>query len=117
MTEQIRELTYIRFDSKSARKGMKQSRIKRKHKPKKQSPKETAHAKRRRQRRPLKKVGPRTRAWKIVWNWLRRRMIAAGRTKCEFYFIEHECGGPIDPCHSKKRNEMIGDDIYAVARG
>src|SRR5690349_780925 len=109
------ELTYIRFDSKPARNGMKQSRIDRKNKPKKQGRKKTVKAKRRRQRKPIKKVGPRTRAWNRVWNWLRRRMVAVGRVSCEFHFIEHECGGPLDPCHATRRGEMKGNDIYRVA--
>jgi hypothetical protein len=53
--------------------------------------------------------------WKRAWAWLRPRLEAAGRTYCEFDFIIHECDGPLDPAHSKKRREMEGDDIYAVA--
>lgn len=66
-------------------------------------------------RRPINKVGPRTRAWRSAWRFLKPRLEAARRTQCEFDFIPHICGGPLDPAHSKKRNEMVGDDIYAVA--
>jgi hypothetical protein len=37
------------------------------------------------------------------------------RTRCEFKFIPHVCFGPLDPAHSKKRREMMGDDISTVA--
>lgn len=67
--------------------------------------------------KPMNKVGPRTREWQSVWRFLKPRLKAAGRTSCEFDFIEHECWGRLDPCHSKKRREMQGDDIYAVAIG
>src|SRR5438477_1172115 len=62
-------------------------------------------------------AGRRMKEWRRVWAWLKPRLEAAGRTHCEFDFIIHECEGPLDPCHSKKRREMEGDDIYAVALG
>lgn len=67
--------------------------------------------------KPMNKIGPRTDAWLRVWRWLKPRLEAAGRTRCEFPFIEHECCGILDPCHSKKRRLMRGPDIFAVALG
>ena len=66
-------------------------------------------------RKPLNRRGPRTREWSKVWAWLKPRVEAAGRVQCEFGFIPHECWGPLTPAHSRKRREMVGDDIYAVA--
>lgn len=68
-------------------------------------------------RRRINKLGPRGLEWRQVWQWLKPRLQAAGRTRCEFDFIEHDCWGRLDPCHSKKRREMQGNDIYAVAIG
>lgn len=70
-----------------------------------------------RARKPIKKRGRRTKAWGSVWCWLKPKLKEAGRTRCEFDFLEHNCGGPLDPCHSKKRGEMKGNDIYMVAIG
>lgn len=67
--------------------------------------------------RPMNKVGRRTNDWLTVWRWLKPKLQAAHRTGCEFGFMPHVCGGPIDPCHSRKRREMQGNDIYAVALG
>jgi hypothetical protein len=55
--------------------------------------------------------------WRQVWAWLKPRLEKAGRTKCEFDFLEHTCKGPLDPCHSKKRRKCEGNDIYTVAIG
>lgn len=66
-------------------------------------------------RTPMNKIGPRTKAWRDVWQWLRPRMEVAGRKKCEFGFVPHECDGSRTPAHSKKRREMCGNDIYMVA--
>lgn len=63
----------------------------------------------------INRVGPRTKAWIAVWRWLKPRLETAHRTECEFDFIPHNCFGPLDPAHSKKRNKMTGNDIYAVA--
>src|ERR1044071_2794977 len=65
----------------------------------------------------MKKVGRRTNDWRRAWRFLKPRLEAAGRTSCEFGFISHECFGRLDPCHSKKRRLMQGDDIYIVAIG
>lgn len=70
-----------------------------------------------RARRPMNRVGPRTREWQRVWRFLKPKLEAAGRTKCEFYFILHNCCGILDPVHSKKRRMMKGADIYKVAIG
>lgn len=70
-----------------------------------------------RSRRPVNKIGRRTRDWRKAWRFLKPEFEKRGRTGCEFGFIPHECRGPIDPCHSKKRNKMQGDDIYRVALG
>jgi hypothetical protein len=59
--------------------------------------------------------GRRTNDWRKVWRFLKPRLEAAGRTKCEFGFIPHECSQILDPAHSKKRNKMKGNDIYMVA--
>jgi hypothetical protein len=59
--------------------------------------------------------GRRTNDWRKVWRFLKPRLEAAGRTKCEFDFIPHKCCAILDPAHSKKRREMKGNDIYAVA--
>jgi hypothetical protein len=67
--------------------------------------------------RPMKKVGRRTQDWRKAWRFLKAEFEKRGRTGCEFGFIPHECWGPIDPCHSKKRRMMRGDDIYMVALG
>jgi len=68
-------------------------------------------------RTPVNKNGRRTNDWRRAWRFLKPRLEAAGRTRCEFDFLEHECGGPLDPVHSKKRRLMEGDDIYTVAIG
>jgi hypothetical protein len=70
-----------------------------------------------RSQRPMKKVGRRTRDWRSVWRWLKPKLEAAGRTSCEFGFIPHVCWGALDPCHSKKRRLMRGNDIFMVALG
>src|ERR1044071_4639888 len=61
------------------------------------------------------RAGRRTNDWRKAWRFLKPRFEARGRTHCEFHFIPHECGGGVDPAHSKKRNKMRGTDIYAVA--
>lgn len=61
------------------------------------------------------KAGARMKAWRAAWRFLKPRLEAAGRTGCEFRHVPHVCGGPLDPAHSKKRREMTGNDIYAVA--
>lgn len=66
------------------------------------------------QRNGINRNGRKTDDWHKVWRWLKPRLERAGRTKCEFWFIPHECWGPLDPAHSKKRRNMQGDDIYAV---
>lgn len=68
-----------------------------------------------RQRKPINRVGPRTREWQSAWRFLKPRLEATDRISCEFDFVEHECWGRLDPAHSKKRSKMIGNDIYAVA--
>lgn len=70
-----------------------------------------------RSRRPMKKIGRRTNDWRRAWRFLKPELEKRGRTGCEFKFIPHECWGPLDPAHSKKRNKMKGDDIYMVAIG
>lgn len=70
-----------------------------------------------RSRQPMNKIGRRTSDWIEAWRFLKPRFKAAGRTGCEFDFLKHDCGGPIDPCHSKKRGQMHGPDIYSVALG
>lgn len=65
--------------------------------------------------KPLNKRGPRTKAWDKAWRFLKPRFDTAGRTRCEFGFIAHDCGGILTPAHSKKRREMQGPDIYHVA--
>lgn len=65
----------------------------------------------------LKKSGRRTKDWRKAWRFLKPELEKRGRTGCEFKFIPHECWGPLDPCHSKKRRLMKGDDIYAIALG
>lgn len=61
------------------------------------------------------KPGPRMKAWDRVWRWLKPRLEAAGRVRCEFEFIPHVCSSVLTPAHSKKRRLMIGMDIYTVA--
>jgi hypothetical protein len=68
-----------------------------------------------RSRKPLNKIGRRTKDWRAAWRFLKPELEKRGRTGCEFKFIPHECWGPLDPAHSKKRNKMKGNDIYAVA--
>lgn len=72
-----------------------------------------------RMKRTTKHIGPgrRMKSWSKIWRWLKPELEKRGRTKCEFHFIKHECWGALYPCHSKKRREMEGDDIYAVAMG
>lgn len=60
-------------------------------------------------------AGPRMREWARAWAWLKPRLEAAGRTRCEFDHLPHQCSGILTPAHSKKRREMEGDDIYAIA--
>lgn len=66
-------------------------------------------------RKPMNKVGPRTKQWRDVWAWLKPKMEAAGRKRCEFGFIPHDCDRSRTPAHSKKRRMMRGNDIYMVA--
>lgn len=65
--------------------------------------------------RPMNKIGPRTEDWRRAWRWLKPRLEAADRVRCEFGFIPHECGGFLTPAHSKKRRLMKGPEIYHVA--
>jgi hypothetical protein len=63
----------------------------------------------------MNKIGPRTKKWRKAWRRLKPQLEKHNRTSCEFKFIPHECWGPLDPAHSKKRGKMRGQDIYAVA--
>lgn len=68
--------------------------------------------------RRMNKVGRRAEDWRKAWRFLKPRLEAAGRVQCEFTsVVPHECSGPLDPCHSKKRRLMQGPDIYSVAIG
>lgn len=69
--------------------------------------------------RGIRKRGPMTDRWLKAWAWLKPRLEVAGRTTCEFDFINHECWEDfaIDPVHSKKRTLWEGLDIYTVAIG
>lgn len=82
-------------------------------KPRSPSPRKSTPLRRARKR--MKRNGARTKAWDKVWLWLKPKLEAVGRTRCEFDFLEHNCRGPLDPAHSKKRGKMQGNDIYAVA--
>jgi hypothetical protein len=68
-----------------------------------------------RSQRPINKTGRRVADWRKAWRFLKPELEKRGRTGCEFRFIPHECWGPLDPAHSKKRNKMKGHDIYMVA--
>jgi hypothetical protein len=68
-----------------------------------------------RSRKPMNRVGRRTKDWRKAWRFLKVEFERRGRTSCEFEFIPHECWGPLDPAHSKKRRNMKGNDIYACA--
>jgi hypothetical protein len=70
-----------------------------------------------RSRKPINKKGRRTADWIRAWRFLKAELEKRGRTSCEFKFIPHECWGPLDPAHSKKRRNMKGNDIYMVALG
>lgn len=70
-----------------------------------------------RRRGKLRANGRRTNDWRKVWRFLKAEFEKRGRTRCEFGFIPHECYGRLDPCHSKKRRLMGGNDIYTVALG
>lgn len=70
-----------------------------------------------RSRTRIKKSGRRTREWAAVWQYLKPRLEAAGRTRCELTFIPHVCSEILDPVHSKKRRHMQGNDIYAICIG
>lgn len=63
----------------------------------------------------MNKAGRRTNDWRRAWRWLKPRLEAAGRVRCEFNFIPHQCEGFLTPAHSKKRRLMQGPDIYHVA--
>lgn len=65
--------------------------------------------------RAVLKAGRRMKEWARVWAWLKPRLKAAGRVRCEFDFLAHNCRGPLDPAHSKKRSKMQNLDVYAVA--
>lgn len=65
----------------------------------------------------MNKIGPRTKKWRKAWRFLKPEFDKRERTKCEFGFIPHECWGPLDPAHSKKRGKMKGNDIYTIALG
>jgi hypothetical protein len=60
-------------------------------------------------------AGRRTREWNRVWQWLKPRLEARGRTHCEFDHLPHQCSGILTPAHSRKRRKMEGDEIYEVA--
>lgn len=68
-----------------------------------------------RSQKPINKVGPKTDDWRKAWRFLKPRLEAVNRTRCEFAFIPHECGKFLTPAHSKKRRMMKGPDIYHVA--
>lgn len=68
-----------------------------------------------RTRKPMNKIGRRSKDWRKAWRFLKPELEKRGRTGCEFKFIPHECWGPLDPAHSKKRRNMKGNDIYACA--
>lgn len=72
---------------------------------------------RERDTKPRKRLKPgrRMKQWASVWKWLKPRLEAAGRTRCEFDHVPHQCFGPLTPAHSKKRREIEGDEIYEVA--
>lgn len=70
-----------------------------------------------RSRKPMNKLGRRGKDWRKAWRFLKPELEKRGRTGCEFKFIPHECFGPLDPCHSKKRRNMKDSDIYAIALG
>lgn len=61
------------------------------------------------------KAGPRMKEWARAWKWLRPRLEARGRTRCEFDFLPHQCFGPLTPAHSKKRRKIVGGEIYEIA--
>jgi hypothetical protein len=63
----------------------------------------------------MKKAARRTTDRRRAWRFLKAEFEKRGRTGCEFGFISHECWGPLDPAHSKKRRNMKGNDIYACA--
>lgn len=68
----------------------------------------------------VKYVQPeRPKTWKQIWRWLKPRLKNAGRTNCEFDFLSHDCKGPLDPVHAKKRRKSKNDpaDLYKVAIG
>ena len=65
----------------------------------------------------MRRVGKRGREWARVWAFLKPRLEAAGRTFCEFGFVQHDCWWELFPCHSKKRRECSKDDLYVVAIG
>lgn len=64
---------------------------------------------------PRLKAGRRMKDWARVWAWLKPRLEAAGRTRCEFDHVPHVCSNILTPAHSKKRREMEGNEIYEVA--
>lgn len=65
--------------------------------------------------KPMSKRGPRAKAWDKVWRFLKPRLDLAGRTRCEFGFIAHDCGGILTPAHSKKRGKIKGAELFHVA--
>ena len=65
-------------------------------------------------RKVLKNVGPRTKKWLKAWRFLKPELEARGIVRCEFWFIDHVCDGTVTPAHSKKRNKMKGNDLYAI---
>src|SRR5690242_18355275 len=67
--------------------------------------------------KPRKRLGagPRMKEWRRVWTWLKPKLEAAGRTRCEFDHLPHGCSGILTPAHSRKRREMQGEEIYEVA--
>lgn len=62
----------------------------------------------------VKRAGRRTIEWQAAWKFLKPRLEAAGRTRCELSFIPHICSSILTPAHSKKRRLMQGDDIYMI---
>lgn len=71
---------------------------------------------RQRSNQGLKRAGKKTLAWEAARRLLKIRFLASGITTCEAMF-PHQCSRDwaLSFAHSKKRNDIVGDEIYEVA--
>lgn len=65
-------------------------------------------------RKPLNRKGKKTLEWERVRRELKARFLAAGITTCELRLPGCWRDNALGFAHSKKRREIVGDEIYEV---